>query len=173
MKEITLWNDLYRDIGFEIKRFPASEELDPNKKWGWCYYIYIWASQFGEQRDIVIPRHYYTAFGSRIEVEPKDSFARKIEFHGGCTYYRVEHQNEWDTLIKIGCDYQHLWDEGWEYGLQHALSEVHETIDSLHNYFPNLLKHSDIVDEFRKKFPCGETEHRFFNHLGAPIEFEY
>lgn len=173
LSEQTVWYGNYKNIIFEIRRFPASKELDPDKEYCWCHYITIWISQFPkEMHKELRPKVYYTQFGTRIESHNWDGKLANIHFHGGCTYYRVEHRTETDTLLKVGCDYQHYWDMHKEYSLKYVLSEVKKTIDDLWLTFPELKTYEQVNEEFRSRFP-GEnnpSDHRMFNHLGEKID---
>lgn len=52
--------------------------------------------------------------------------------HGGCTWYSKESTvDDKKRLVKFGCDYSHLWDEGKTYTLESVYSDVKNSINSL------------------------------------------
>ena len=81
---VTHWHtDSYADVDI------APEEH-------WCLYV------------VISPKHPLYKQSSENENDYDLELGNKIypNWHGGCTYY--DKQN---TYVKIGCDYQHIWDE--------------------------------------------------------------
>jgi hypothetical protein len=122
---------VYKGVQFEIKNFWT--EYSGNS---WCHYIRINLDKqlTKEQADKfwLEPKKRETLSGHRISYDYYDSIINGIEFHGGCTWYSKESSpDEPDNrVVKIGCDYQHLWDEGNSYGLNYVYDEVKQSIDS-------------------------------------------
>lgn len=54
-----------------------------------------------------------------------------IDFHGGCTYYEKR-----DTLIKVGCDYNHLGDHHRDFCWQGLKFDAERAIDSFLEMLP-------------------------------------
>lgn len=55
-----------------------------------------------------------------------------IEFHGGITYYDQLYSVELNEVygIKLGCDYNHYWDENKEYNLEEIFQDIKNSVDS-------------------------------------------
>ena len=71
-----------------------------------------------------------------------DSIISSLEFHGGCTFYeKTSGVDDAPRSVKIGCDYQHLWDDGQYYSIGYVIGEIKQTIDSLHNLIPGIGVH--------------------------------
>ena len=65
-----------------------------------------------------------------------------MELHGGCTYYqKMNNPDERkDRTVKVGCDFQHYWDEGKTYNLSYVHSCVKNSIESFHKYLGGKIK---------------------------------
>jgi hypothetical protein len=82
-----------------------------------------------------------TEFG-RIFYNYDKSIISELDWHGGCTWYSKENGHDGNKfVIKVGCDYQHLWDNHQYYDLEHLQIEVKKTIDSLWVKVPKLKVH--------------------------------
>ncbi|MDA3779876.1 MAG: hypothetical protein PF487_06610 [Bacteroidales bacterium] len=54
----------------------------------------------------------------------------ELDWHGGLTWYSKEHGFDGSgKVIKIGCDYSHLWDEGQYYDLDQVKFDCKRTIE--------------------------------------------
>lgn len=140
---VSTWYGVYRGVNFEIKNFSFGP-IDPKIRW--THYLNIpiddqfekeWADKFWLK-----PRYY--KMGSEREhlaYDYEDSPVGQLTWHGGCTWYSKE-SSEDDKVrrIKIGCDYQHYWDEGKTYSLDSVYQEVKETIDSLWTLLDGKIK---------------------------------
>lgn len=138
------WTGYYKGIDFEIQNWDWEIEAASIMRnyWAknWTHYIII-------NIDKQIPEELRERFwlkgklSSMREDGPKhlnysysgeDSIINHLEFHGGCTYYsKVSGFEGEDRRIKIGCDYQHLWDQDKNYDIDFVYGEVKETIESL------------------------------------------
>lgn len=171
LKHRDVWRGEYRDIHFEINRFESYDKtiLDA----GWTFYLYLMLETFPEdQREAMRPKYYFTAFGSPMEV-PRDNPLENLKWHGGMTWISDESKKGSPfTQIKVGCDYQHLWDEHQFYSLEGIEREVKLCIDSLYEYRPPNRTPKQVWDEFRAKFPGDKAgDHRTFDIDGKPIDF--
>lgn len=135
MKKRTEWSGNYRGIPFEINKFDTYEKKD-----GWTFYIYLRESQFSEEdfQKLWLPPQKDEKF-KRIWYSYSYSIISDIKFHGGCTYYDKlgGHDGE-KRCVKVGCDYQHYWDEGHYYSDNSVENDAKEAIDSLYELFPNI-----------------------------------
>jgi len=129
-----VWLGIYRGIKYEINKFKFGPD---DKEDRWTHYIIITLDQIPEElrEKFWLKPELKQLSGSKsnyISHNYYDSIISNLEFHGGCTYYEhlSGHYGE-SRIVKIGCDYQHYWDEGRQYDLKYVESEVRATIDSL------------------------------------------
>jgi hypothetical protein len=131
------WAGQYKGFYFEISCHETKDyrfdDQDVKKK-NWCYYVYIHEKQVPDELKpnfILIPdsNKDYCRYNYYDDI----CALAKIEWHGGITFYNLE-----NGLIKAGCDFSHIWDEGISYYLEYILSECKRTIDDLVTQYPNL-----------------------------------
>ena len=61
-----------------------------------------------------------------------------MDWHGGITWYsKISGFDGGEKIIKVGCDYQHYWDEGKTYNLSYIENDVKDTIDKFLKYIPD------------------------------------
>lgn len=130
MKEKTTWNGTYRGINFEIQNFDLHKEKD-----AWCYYIYIHLDRVADkdiaesfwlapQKDKRWKRTHYSYMSNPILSD--------LDWHHGITYYsKVSGFDGTNRVIKVGCDYQHYWDEGHYKSEEFLEQDAKATIDTL------------------------------------------
>jgi len=107
-----------------------------------------------------LPPHYDEK--GRVSYRYYDSIISNIEFHGGCTWYSKESSiDEKDRHIKVGCDYQHSWDMGTDYGLNYIKNQAELSIESLLNITPVLVHCSGcgVYYEDTTKNGCGKCKY--------------
>ncbi len=121
----TTWKKSHNGIDYLLSHHGVSEYSPQGT---WCFYIFLHDNLFVNQDDFKIfdrePR--LVEFSGRfIETYDYDSVP-DYGFHGGITWYSVEHFVDRDGTkrksLKIGCDYAHLWDR--EGGFSDGLDEV-------------------------------------------------
>lgn len=127
----------YQGIRFEISKRPGFGSAFDNE-FNWCHYIYLHIDEQIPEKFRknfwLKPRRYRLSPTSRemTSYDYNKGLIGNITFHGGCTWYSKETCiDNRSRVVKIGCDYQHYWDEGQRYTLESVYSEVKETIDSL------------------------------------------
>ena len=149
MREYTVFSGSYRGIGWSGHRIKASDSMKEisRRNYDWTHYIHVCLDQLPVERreELWLP----------AEVKERSVSGRKyitydyykgvvgdIEFHGGCTFYEkkggLDNAPRW---VKIGCDYQHIWDDGYYYNETDVEREAKESIDSLHSLIPNIGVH--------------------------------
>lgn len=132
----TVWNGRYRDIGYEIQNFKIGD------KDAWTFYLWIPLKQLPDelQQRFWLPAIRDDQFPDRVFYDyHKESLIRDIEWHGGCTWYSKESSiDDAPRMVKIGCDYQHFWDDEYHYNITWVESDAKNAIDSLHKLIPNL-----------------------------------
>ena len=80
-------------------------------KWGNCLYLNFKKSDYPH---FLYPELRTETYGKVFDYY-KSSFA-EVEFHGGITFYQEKINQDGETIVKVGCDYQHLWDEEYGHG---------------------------------------------------------
>ena len=148
----TRWDGNYRGVYFRISTHRLSEKSDPEwpelTKDNWAFYIYLIERQ--------CPVDYWEA----IWLEPKRERGgwlnypyyacplADLEWHCGMTWYSKENgPDEEFGIVKAGCDYGHLWDEGYTYSVEGIKREVMACIDSLHEQ-TQILWRCSACDEY-------------------------
>lgn len=166
MKEKTVWFGEKRGIRFEINRFKHFDESA--FKHGWTFYLWLYPEQFPKHlRKEISTRMYYTAYGTPIET--CNTVIANLDWHGGLTWSSNESQpGQPFEQYKFGCDFQHLWDEGYYYELADVEREVDRCIESLYAWCPEIKSTELIWEEFRAKFPQknGEEGVLFYDRDG-------
>lgn len=131
------WFGIYRGIRFEINHFEIKGLAKPS----WTHYILVSLDEqlSKENSDKLWLEPNYKGFMRESKIARYsyyDTAVGNIEFHGGCTYYQKESTvDDKDRRVKIGCDYQHLWDEDMVYDLGYVYGEVKKSIDSFIELF--------------------------------------
>ncbi len=130
LQERKVWTGIYRGVAFEIQNF----SLGFKEMQAWTHYLLIPLDDqlSPENADkLWLPPRYNKLPVSKREYLVYDYEGTGIEFHGGCTFYeKTSGVDDKRRHIKIGCDYQHLWDEGQQYSVESVYREVKESIDS-------------------------------------------
>lgn len=140
--ETEIWKGTYRGVDFEINHFRViPNSIEPTNKNCWTHYIYLHLYRIPERYN---PASFWLKgkkHGRHIIYEyNKHPIISRLEWHGGCTWYSKESGFDGaQKVIKIGCDYQHLWDKNQYYDLEYVKSEVEKTINSFLNYIPDYI----------------------------------
>jgi len=139
MKKSTIYSDKYRGIAYSV----SNRYVDGIGEY-WTYYLHIGLVQLPEDvrekfwlepkvteyKSMPISYDYY-----------KEPLIADLDWHGGVTWYSKEAGIDGEPrVVKIGCDYQHLWDEGHSYQLTDVERDARHTIDTLHDMIPGMLK---------------------------------
>jgi len=140
-RETEIWEGTYRGVDFEIKHFRRPpNEFNHEETHHWTYYLIIDLSKIPKESK---PNQLW------LKAKPDDKgrvFYRynncflisHLDFHGGCTYYsKLGGFDGSSRVVKIGCDYQHLWDEGYIYDLEWVTGDVIKTIEQFLTYIPD------------------------------------
>lgn len=136
IKDKKVWAGSHLGVGFEINNWKTEPNtIDHHWREHWTYYIFLHIDRIPEQYD---PESFWLS-GNKIGRHVHYNYYEhpilgSIEFHGGCTWYSKEQGfDESERVIKIGCDYQHYWDEGKQYRLESVLRDVQNTIEDFRN----------------------------------------
>lgn len=136
IKEIKLkkWIGTYKGVAFEINNW--NNEYDGKENW--TYYLILYINRIPLEYK---PNSYW------LRGERNGSFVRykyenhpvlsNIHWHGGITWYSKEHGFDGENkVVKVGCDYSHLWDEGKYYNIEIVKNDIQRTIDEFLKLVP-------------------------------------
>lgn len=133
---IKKWFGQHLGVDFEINNW--TREFDG--KDSWTYYLLIHLDRIPKKYN---PKSFW------IKGEKQDygwvwykyhehPIISEIKFHHGITWYSKEGGHDGAAkIIKIGCDYSHLWDEGHTYTLDVVKNDVIKTIESFLELIPD------------------------------------
>ena len=130
-REVMQTRGVYKGVSYNI--------CHPFSHYKWTYYIYLRLDLFqdkelaeslwltAEKPDERFETKFYRYYNNKL--------INNLWFHGGCTWYSKEYDSNDNRVIKIGCDYSHLWDEGRHYTIDGVLEAAKATIDDLHENY--------------------------------------
>ncbi len=123
-----VWTGSYRGITFEINNLKADYEIS-------TLYLYLVIAAIpveSKPESFLIGNFEYS----------KHPILREIDFHGGITWYSKEFDNK---VIRVGCDYNHYWDEGKIYYADELVDDAKIAIDSVRKLIPGYKYHCSTV----------------------------
>lgn len=134
LKKVTQISGSYDGISFQIKNWKDYEGEDR-----WTYYLFLVIEAIPDEsrpKSFVLRKKYSELGGKRRSYYNyyDHPIIGNIDFHGGCTWYSKEAENK---IIKVGCDYSHLWDEDKCYTIDDIVSDVKKSIQSFRELVPN------------------------------------
>lgn len=128
-----IWTGIYRGVPFEISNW-GNKDPDhtsyPNNN-HWNYYLYLQMDLFKDKslakrliakKERSEKRYFYQYWGLPV--------IHDLEMHGGVTYYDIIGEGA-SKRIKIGCDYNHLYDEPWSEDIRSVSQDCKHSIDLL------------------------------------------
>jgi hypothetical protein len=123
------WKGTYRGVTFLISRHSILE------KDCWCYYLLIPISAIPEDKKSLYDLPEVAGFHGRKDHDYTSSLWTELDWHCGITYYE-----RLPEAIKVGCDYNHYWDEGHYYSENILADDATLCIDSLLAQLPLLWR---------------------------------
>jgi hypothetical protein len=129
-----VWAGMYRGVTFEITNWGERiRSFSENWRYthNWNYYIFI-PLDLVKNKDLrqkLIAKRKKTSYGTIYDYD-NVPMIHSIDMHGGVTYYDVLAGRK-SRIIKIGCDYGHLYDEAWAETVDSVSSDCKKTIDTL------------------------------------------
>lgn len=135
-KETKLWKGHYQGLDFEIWNWSLEGFSDSC----WNYYIFIHLGRIPDKAQaysLWIPGKKDKHFGRIIYDYMVNELLDRVYFHGGITFYKKESGfDRVGKVIKIGCDYGHAFDAGYNYILGEIKADVQKTIESFRRVIP-------------------------------------
>lgn len=147
LRGATTWREEHRQVTITLSHHGYSEgneypgaEPQPGT---WCYYLHLTEQMFrpADWAKLWLPEVIHDWGISHDYYSLPD-----LDFHGGCTFY--ETGTGWDKTnkrkigaIKVGCDYNHLWDRegGYWQDYDAVLRDAKHSVDVLCEVFPDRL----------------------------------
>lgn len=124
----TRWSGQFNGVQFEIQNFNPY-----NSKDFWTFYLYISIDKIPKENNpesFWLPPEKDDRGHIRYDYY-KHQILGEIEWHCGMTFYSKEAGfDESPRIIKVGCDFQHYWDEGRDYDLEDVYAEAVEAAKS-------------------------------------------
>jgi hypothetical protein len=131
MKYKEIWSGWYRGLYYEVVHWDIGNKYNPNGIWN--YYVYILEACVPADKlkdfDRPLKGKYYNYMEGLIA---------SFEWHGGITFYEKTYYNEKVSGFKLGCDFNHYFDEGIIYEEIVVAREAKATIDSIWEHVPDL-----------------------------------
>jgi len=151
MKKKTVWSGEHGGITYEIQNFKMGGVFEIPEKDCWTFYLYIRLDSLPEgirerfwldlEKSGIIKSGTY-----RYDGEP---LMAGLDWHCGMTWYSKESGFDGSSrCVKIGCDYQHLWDEGKYYCETGIERDAKQCIESLYEMIPNIKKRCPWCGEY-------------------------
>lgn len=134
------WSGQHNNLSFEIVHWGverASSHSLNNGKGCWNYYVYLSESKIENFSSFWLEQEIkeFSVGGTKyLHCDYYNSPLSDVYWHGGVTLW--EPLNErllGQRIIKIGCDYSHLFDQenGYDYTLEDVYSDCIHTIEEL------------------------------------------
>ena len=133
------WFGQYLGVRYEINNFKRPN-IEGGESDRWTYYLFINLSKIPKENKIksLWLRGEKTEYNRINYRYYNHKLIDMLDFHGGCTWYSKQYGFDGhDKIIKIGCDYQHLWDEGIPYFIEEVNRDAKSSIDRFIELIPN------------------------------------
>lgn len=130
LESIKLWRGRHRGVAFEIKNRAGIAALD-QPTGAWTAYVYLHESLVANFDFWWLPDVLSRFSESSPERVSHNYSALPAKMHGGLTYYAKHGHSPGHRCVELGCDYQHLWDDGQRYSEDSVMVDTVETIDQL------------------------------------------
>jgi len=120
----------YLGVPYEIKHWWYSDGSPQ-----WNYYLFLIEKQIPDTFPSLWLKGSVLKMGgksSHVIYKYQDTLIANLDWHMGCTFYeKVSGFDKQTRIIKVGCDYGHLYDEGRNYTLSDIERDVIDCINSL------------------------------------------
>jgi hypothetical protein len=147
-----LWRGVHRGVSYEVSRHWRSAFSGEGRQPIFCFYLYLCVEQFPVEMEKELWRERkFTDYGTPLfDGYPLED----LDWHCGVTFYSKEGGPDGPFRgIKVGCDYDHFWDDGCVYTPSMVARDARNCIDSLWERYPTLRTMEQLWAEHRSKFP--------------------
>jgi hypothetical protein len=132
------YSGTHKNISYEIVHWGINRgEYTPlnNGNGCWNYYLYISERTWENFSDFWLPSEVceFSPSGTKyFNIDYYSSPLNVDQWHGGITLWEQKNAElAPQRYIKIGCDYQHLHDQGRYYDVSDLVADVYATIDAI------------------------------------------
>lgn len=172
----TSWYETHKGVHYELKfhsyRAPEADTLfGEGHKGTWCYYIYVPEQMYIHRWDEFKCGQGYGEHGPAFD---------KVWFYSGITFASNEpvfYQKEGARydVSKVGCDYNHLWDEesGYPDTYLSVQADAIRSVNSLLEEFPDYNLRCKWSGEWGPKEKFYESVGGWMVHKESKIPEEY
>ena len=133
LRKSQLFSGSYQNVQVEIRQW-SIENYNDNC---WNYYLHLILSKFKDKEltetlwlpdvemritptsPIRVTHDYYS-----------NPFLSSLEMHGGITFYEKQVHDK-ERVIKVGCDFQHLYDDMAHWNLESVTTDMTHCIDEM------------------------------------------
>jgi len=128
------------EIAFREPRVDFDSDYFKDDAGNWAYYLIVrldWIKDENFKNKIWLETEQFTQTKYPC-YNYRDTILADLPWHCGITYYEKKIIADANIrLIKMGCDYQHYWDEGHTYTKEIVLADAIETAEAFLNMCPN------------------------------------
>ena len=159
LKHSDQWKGKYREIGFEVVHWGVRPE---QPKGIWNYYLYVPLERLPESAQIdwlEEPRTFRERHNRKPLKYRTGTALPDLEFHSGCTLYTVCQFDDGALVAKVGCDYDHAWDQDYCYTLDEVARDARHSIDKLWEAYPDFLHECYYCAGYYAQDEGQENEH--------------
>lgn len=127
-----IFEDIHKGVFFEIRKWQLGDMTC------WNYYLNIKAKQLSDE----------TLKEAILHCDPTDDYPTcdyesgifsDLDWHGGITFYEKIYDGEGKLEgFKVGCDYQHFFDQKNQYTFEMIFDDCSRSIDKLWDKFPDM-----------------------------------
>lgn len=149
----TIYRDNHKGFAIEVSVHPGYDRAEI-----FCFYIYLLKEMFPSEYHADLTQEVTaTEFGTLMQ--PYAECLRDLDWSGGMTFYEISTSTMSPfTMIKAGCDYNHLWDIGRTYHPDGVMRDAKNCVDSLILKFPTLKTSEQLWKEYRAPFEAKRLE---------------
>ena len=136
------WNGKHKGVTWEVSYWGVGQFNDGHGMWN--RYIFIPEEMIPDEFDQfwLPPYEWGITETKHISYRYEDTKLADLEWNGGATFYEKKGGIDGQPrLIKIGCDYGHVWDaeQGYPYSLSHVRHDAMITCWAFRKMFPASL----------------------------------
>jgi hypothetical protein len=131
LEMVRVWRGQHRGVQFQIKNRDGIDGLD-QPSGAWTAYIFLHETMLTNFDFWWLPDELSRFTEASPERVSHDYMRLPAEMHGGLTYYAKHGHSVGHRCVELGCDYQHLWDEGQHYSERSVMAETMGSIDKLY-----------------------------------------
>lgn len=127
-KKVESYSGKYLGVPYEIRHWSYSNGTPQ-----WNYYIFLSEKQIPSVFKSLWLKPKVAIVGSNhIYYDYSKTLISNLDWHCGCTYYeKISGLDKQTKIVKVGCDYGHIWDEGKSYSIADIERDVIDCINSL------------------------------------------